>query len=104
MERAWLGLVLIAIYFGGACLRIRSRRRSGATTSFDHPLLDNLFLLISGLLLAGALGLALWLLKANASRLETRFVSYVILLALGGFLTWLCTAILRSLNKRRQSR
>ena len=101
--RAWIGLALIAVYLGGGYFRIKAKRRSSATTSFGHPFLDNLFLLISGLLLAVGLGLALWLGRANANRIETRFVSYVILLAFGGFLTWLCNGILRRMNKRRQS-
>jgi hypothetical protein len=101
--KPWIGLALISVYLGGGYLRIKAMRRSGATTSFGHPLLDNLFLLISGLLLAVGLGLASWLLRANANRTETRFVYYFVLLVAGGLLMWLCNGILRRLNKRRQS-
>jgi hypothetical protein len=100
--RVWEGLALFAVYFGGACFRIRAKRRSGATTSFGHPLLDNLLLLVSGLLLAGALSLAFWLIRGNADHIEARFVFYVVLLAAGGLFTWLCNGILRRMNKRRQ--
>jgi hypothetical protein len=54
--------------------------------------LDNLFLLTSGLLLVGALGLALWLAKVKANHIETRLILYPLLLAGVGFLTCCATA------------
>jgi hypothetical protein len=97
--RAWIGLGLIVLYLGGGYLRVRSQRRSGATHSFGHPVLDNVLLFISGLLAAGTLGFALWFLKSHSHRIETRFFTYILLLTLGGALTWLCNLILRSTRK-----
>jgi len=52
---AWIGLGLIVLYLAGGYLRIRTDRRSGATQSFGHSVLDNVLLFISGLFTAGTL-------------------------------------------------
>jgi len=60
---AWIGFGLIVLYLAGGYLRIRTDRRSGATQSFGHSVLDNVLLFISGLFTAGTLGFALWFLN-----------------------------------------
>jgi len=97
--RAWIGFGLIVLYLAGGYLRIRTDRRSGATQSFGHSVLDNVLLFISGLFTAGTLGFALWFLKSHSHRIETRFFTYMLLLTLGGALTWFCNEILRSSKK-----
>jgi hypothetical protein len=72
--RAWMGLGLVVAYLGGGYLRITAPRRSGARQSFSHPVLDNVLLLISGLLLAAALGLAVCLFTIKPHGVEARFV------------------------------
>jgi hypothetical protein len=99
--RAWLGLAILVAYLGSGYLRIRASRRSGATHSFGHPMLDNLLLLISGLLLASALGLALWIFKADSHSVKGHGFAYILFLSLGGILTWLCNGILRRVRKPR---
>ncbi len=93
--RAWMGIGLLVAYLGGGYLRIRAQRRSGATQSFGHPVLDNILLLIAGLLLAASLGLALWLFKIKPHSVEARFFAYLLLLTLGGALAWFCNKLLR---------
>lgn len=88
--RAGMGLGLVVVYLGGGYLRITSQRRSGATPSFRHPVLDNLLLLISGLLPAAAWSLALGLFKIQPHSVEARFFAYLLLLTLGGAWTWFC--------------
>jgi hypothetical protein len=69
---------------------------------FGHPFLDNLLLLVSGLLLA-ALALlvgALFILKAGREHpFKERLLVYAVLIAVGGLLTWLCNRILRQVKR-----
>ena len=98
--RAWMGFLLIAVYLGGAYFRVRRERRSGRTTSFGHPVLDNALLLASGLILAGTLALVLLLLRGNHSHpVKERMIAYALLILAGGVLTWLCNGILRRSGK-----
>jgi hypothetical protein len=98
--RAWMGLLVFAVWFGGTYLRIRAQRRSGVVQNFGHPILDQFLLLGSGLLLAGFLTLALFLFgRSYAHPLKERFLAYAVLLAAGGLLTWLSNGILRRMRK-----
>lgn len=97
--RAWIGVGLIVLYLGGGYLRVRAQRRSGATQSFGHPVLDNVMLFISALLLAGALGLVIWFLKSKSHSVEAHVLAYLLLLTVGGALTWFCNKILRRAKK-----
>jgi len=96
--RAWTGFLLIAVYLSGGYFRVRRERRSGRTTSFGHPALDNALLLASGLILAATLALALSLLRDNHS-LKGRVIAYTLLIFVGGALTWMCNRILRRSRK-----
>jgi hypothetical protein len=100
---AWVGLVLIILFFGRGDLRVRADRRSGLTQSFGHPKLDSLLLLVSGLVLALALALGLWLLKIfqiDSNRHDIRFLVCVLMLMLAAGLWWTCSQILRRAQKR----
>lgn len=98
----WAGLAVLIAYLGFGYLRVRADRRSGATHSFGHPALDNVLLLASALLLVAFLGLALWLVKeSNFHSTARHLLFYVVMLSLGGLLTWLCNRILRRSRRRR---
>jgi len=97
-----LGLLLLAAIVATSYLKIRSERRSGATHSFGHSLLDNILLLGSALLLIAGLGLTLLIFKGiNPHAVAGHYIFLVVLISLGGALTWLCNAILRRSKRRR---
>jgi len=98
--RAWEGFVLIAIFLGGAYLRVRAERRVGTTHSFGHPALDQLLLFASGLMLAAILGATLFLLKDNPHPIKNRVIAYPLVILLGLLLTYVCNRVLRRSNKR----
>ena len=99
--RAWIGVLLVVIYLGGGYLRVRARRRAGTVHDFVHPVMDNLLLLASGLLLAAVLALVLYLFGGNHLHpIRERMVAYPVLILVGGLLTWLCTRVLRGNAKR----
>ena len=103
--RAWIGLVILCVWIGGAYLRVRARRRSGAIKDFGHPVLDQFLLLVSGLLLSGLMGVAFFLFAGFQSHpVNERILIYGVGLAAGGSLTWLCNALLRRVRRRKQPR
>jgi len=94
--RAWMGGLLLVIFIGGSYLRVRARRRAGIVHNFGHPVLDNLLLLFSGVLLAAALMVILYLVRGHqVHALTERIVAYPVLILVGGLLTWLCNRVLR---------
>jgi hypothetical protein len=88
MLGALAGSAMLVLFLAPACLRIRSNRKSGKTLSFGHPMLDNLLLLISGLLLASVFALVIWLSRSKGTILQSRIVLYPIIISLGALLTW----------------
>jgi divalent metal cation (Fe/Co/Zn/Cd) transporter len=99
--RAWIGVLLVVISLGGGYLRVRALRRAGIVHGFGHPVLDNLLLLASGLLLAAVLALMLYLFGGNHLHpIRERMLAYSVLILVGGVLTWLCTRVLRGNAKR----
>ena len=99
--RAWIGVLLVVIYLGGGYLRVRAQRRAGVVHDFGHPVLDNLLLFASGLLLAAGLALTLYLFGGNRLLpIRERMVAYPVLVLVGGLLTWLCNRVLRGNAKR----
>lgn len=94
--RVWVGLLLFLAWGSTSYLKARDRRRSGAVSSFGHPILDNFLLLACALILAFALTGAHWLFKGNSPHpLKERLVGYSLLLGAGSFLTWYCNRLLR---------
>lgn len=94
--RVWAGLLLFLAWASTSYLKARARRRSGAVSSFGHPILDDFLLLACALILAFALTVALWFFKGNSSHsVKERLVGYPLLLGTGGFLTWFCNRLLR---------
>ena len=96
--RTWLGLLILLAWIGGSYLRVRARRRSGEVSSFGHPVLDNLLLLTSALVLVGLLFLAHFLAldgQNSSDPIRRRLIFYAVLLAFGAALTWLCNRLLR---------
>ena len=94
--RVWIGVIIYAVWVGGTYIRIRRRRRSGEIRDFGHPVLDQLLLLGSGLMLAALLLVAMFLFRgADTRSLTERVFVYAALIAGGGVLTWLCNALLR---------
>ncbi len=99
--RAWEGFFLIAIFLGGAYLRVSAERRSGTTHSFGHPALDQLLLFATGLILAAILGAALFLLRdGHPHPIKNRVIAYPLVILLGLLLTYVCNRVLRRSNKR----
>ena len=92
-QSAWLGLAIMIAYLGYGYFKVREGRRSGKTQSFGHPVLDAFLLFASGLLLTMAM--VLLFLLFGSQRQGARLLAYVLLLLLGGVLTWLSNRILR---------
>ena len=88
--RAWLILAVYVVWFGSTYFKVRRARRLGTTQSYGHPLLDSLLLLGSALLLISTLALAFRVLHG-----ETRVFTYILMIGLGGALTYFCNAVLR---------
>src|SRR5271165_4966697 len=102
--RAWMGFLLVVIFMGSGYLRVRALRRAGIVHGFGHPVLDNLLLLVSGLLLAAVLALILYLFRGNHfDPIKERIVAYPTAILVGGLLTWRCNRVLRGNAKRRSS-
>ena len=98
--RPWMGLLPVLLFLIGGYLKVRRERRSGRTTSFGHPILDAVLLLIAGLTLATTLGVALFAVSSNyPDWLGERLIAYPLVILVGGSLTWLCNRILRRRKK-----
>jgi hypothetical protein len=83
--RVWLGFLIFVVWIGGVYLRVRARRQSGEVGSSGHPVLDNLLLLASGILLAGLLAAMLFFFGGGrAYPIRGRFIFYTALLLVGG--------------------
>jgi len=94
--RAWMGGLLLVIFVGGSYLRVRARRRAGIVHDFGHPVLDNLLLLFSGVLLAAILTVIFYSVRGHqVHSLKERIVAYPVLILVGGLLTWLCNRVPR---------
>ena len=91
--RVWIGLAITVAWAGSSIARVREARRSGATQDYGHPVADSLLLLISALVLAGALALVTSFVGTH--RGESRYLGYGVLLLMGAGLTWACNGILR---------
>lgn len=106
-SRAWLGLVLLVVTLGISYFGVRAKRRAGITQSFGHPVLDQVLLLISGLVLAAVMAAILFLLRGRSRPIgsphpiEERLVGYPLLILVGLMLVTLCNRILRRTGKRK---
>jgi hypothetical protein len=99
--RALVGLLLVGIFLAGSYLRVRARRRAGIVHDFGRPVLDNLLLFASGLLLVAILALTLYFVRGDHSHpIRERAVGYPILILLGSLITWFCNRALRRHTKR----
>jgi hypothetical protein len=96
----WIGMAILVVWLGSGYLRVKALRRSGVVHSFGSPSIDSFLLLVSGVLLASALILIVRLFHGNSVRPGERYSEYVILVLLGGLLTWLCNGILRCRRRR----
>jgi hypothetical protein len=100
--REWIGLALLIAYLGSGYLRARAARRSGATHSFGHPMLDNVLLLVSALVLVFVLGLAHLLFRdGDPNSILRHYLAYLLLISIGGAVTWICNGILRRSKNRK---
>jgi prepilin signal peptidase PulO-like enzyme (type II secretory pathway) len=92
----WMGLLLVGIFLAGSYLRVRARRRAGIVRDFGHPVLDNLLVLVSGLLLAAFLAVAVFLVRLrHFDPVKERAIGYPLLILAGSLITWLCNWVLR---------
>jgi RsiW-degrading membrane proteinase PrsW (M82 family) len=58
--KALVGFLCIVVIIGYGLFLTKRDRRSGKVQSHGRPLLDNLLLLVSGIVVAGAMALTLW--------------------------------------------
>jgi hypothetical protein len=86
--RAWVGLAITVFFLSSAYARIKKERRSGVIQDYGHPVADSLLLLVSALVLAGALALVFSLVGTHGG--GSRYIAYAVLLLLGAGLTWSC--------------
>ena len=66
--KAVYGFLWVVVILGYGLYLTRRDRRSGRVQSGGRPWLDNLLLLLSGIVLAGVMGVAIWLLGPGATR------------------------------------
>jgi membrane-bound acyltransferase YfiQ involved in biofilm formation len=96
-----VGLLLLVIFFVGNYLRIRARRRSGEVQSFGHPVLDNLLLLASALVIIALLVLTRMLFHKSWHSIGARYFGDAALLSVAAVLTWLCNGMLRRSKRHK---
>ena len=66
--KAVYGFLWVVAIVGYGLYLTKRDRRSGRVQSGGRPLLDNLLLLFSGMVLAGVMGVAIWFLGPRATR------------------------------------
>jgi ABC-type xylose transport system permease subunit len=92
-ESEWFGLALMIVYLGYGYFKVRAERRSGKTQSFGHPVLDAFLLFVAALLLTTAMVLIFFYFGSHFQ--GARWFVYILLLLLGGGLTWFSNRVLR---------
>lgn len=91
---------MFVTFLGGGYLKVRAQTPAGIVRDFGHPVLDNLLLFPSGILLAALLALGLYLVRSGHSHpVEQRLVAYPLLILAGSLMTWLCNRVLRRQSK-----
>ena len=93
--KALVGLVWIVAVIGNGLIFVRRQRRSGQVRSNGHPIKDNVLLLASGIVLAGTMLAAFWLLEPLTH--DPEFDRYILLLpfiAIAAGITWLANYVL----------
>jgi ABC-type xylose transport system permease subunit len=81
------------VYLGYGHFKVRADRRSGRTQSFGHPVLDAFLLFVAALLLTTTI--VLLFIYFDSHFQGARWLVYMLLLLLGGGLTWLSNRVLR---------
>lgn len=95
--RALAGFIIIVVFFGNAIVIVRRGRRSGRVQDHGHPLKDQLLLLASGIVVAGALFVVLWWLGPRTPPLRTlsgQVLTFTFLGVAAG-VSWFANSLLR---------
>jgi hypothetical protein len=94
--KAFVGFLWVVIIIGSGVVLARRERRSGDVQSYGHPVKDNLLLLVSGIVLAGAMFAAFWWVDPLVrDPVLAKNVLALPLLAVAAAITWLANRALR---------
>lgn len=96
-QDVWVGLAIMVVWFGFTYVRIRRERKSGATQSYGHPVLDSVLLLGSALVLISVLMLLVF--RFGNRRHGPHYFEDTVLLCIGLGLTWVCNGFLQRSKK-----
>lgn len=93
----WIGLVIMAVWFGSTFVRIKRERRTGITQDYGHPVLDSVLLLGSAFVLISVIALLVF--RFGNHRHGPHYFEDAVLLCIGAGLTWLCNGCLQRSKK-----
>ena len=94
--KAFVGFLWIVIIIGSGVVLVRRERRSGDVQSYGHPVKDNFLLLVSGIVLAGAMFAGFWWVDPLVrDPVLAKYVLTLPLLAVAAGITWLANRALR---------
>jgi len=95
--KALVGFLCIVVIVGYGLFLTKRDRRSGKVQSHGCPLLDNLLLLVSGIVVAAAMAVTLWWMGPSATRSNTlgRVVFDLAFVAFAAGVTYIANLLLR---------
>jgi hypothetical protein len=95
--KALVGLLFLVVIIGNGLAIARRERRSGEVQDYDHPIKDNLLLLASGIVLAGAMMAGFWWVDKRTHDVEAlgRPLFLVVFFPLAAGISYLANRFLR---------
>ncbi len=95
--KALVGLLFLVVIIGNGLAIARRERRSGEVQDYGHPIKENLLLLASAIILAGAMMAGFWWVDKRTHDVEAlgRPLFIAIFLPLAGGISYLANRFLR---------